>query len=136
MRIPTIVVEVERIIVTIAGAVIVIVDNNNNTDRATIAMTAPVILTSIVSTSTTCSGIFSIIAKKISTCTNDKLCEYIIKLHTATAAYSKLTSCVSFYLSDGKISDEEFATIMKTYVEAFRIASDFSKINQNEKMDN
>jgi hypothetical protein len=86
---------------------------------STKTMTAPAVITIIVSALTTCAVILSIIAKKISTCTNDKLREYIIKLHTATAAYSKLSACISFCLSDGKISDEEFAMIMKSYDEAF-----------------
>jgi len=100
---------------------------------STITMTAPAVVTIVVSTSTTIAGILSIIAKKIATCTNTKLHEYIIKLHTATTAYSKLASYISLYLSDGKISDEEFATIMKTYDEAFIIASDD---NQSKKMEN
>ena len=91
---------------------------------STLTMTAPAVIIIIVSTSTTIAGILSIIAKKIVTCTNDKLREYMIKLHTATSTYSKLSSCISTYLSDGKISDEEFATIMKTYNEAFIIVSD------------
>ncbi len=82
-------------------------------------MTAPSVLTIVVSTTTTCAGILSIIAKKISTCTSDKLREYMLKLHTATTAYTKLCSHLSLYLSDGKISDEEFQTIMRTYDEAF-----------------
>jgi len=97
---------------------------------STLTMTAPAIITIIVSTSTTIAGIFSIIAKKITTCTNDKLREYMIKLHTATATYSKLSGYISTYLSDGKITDEEFATIIKTYDEAFKIVSDSNdKIN-------
>ncbi len=87
---------------------------------STLTMTAPAVLTIIVST-TTCAGILSIIAKKISTCTSDKLREYMLKLHTATADYTKLCSHLSLYLSDGKIFDEEFVTIMKTYDEAFVI---------------
>ncbi len=90
----------------------------------TFTMTATAIITIIVSTSTTIAGIFSIIAKKITTCTNDKLREYMIKLHTATATYSKLSGYISTYLSDGKITDEEFTTIIKTYDEAFKIVSD------------
>ncbi len=54
----------------------------------------------------------------------------MIKLHTATAAYSKLSGYISTYLSDGKITDEEFATIIKTYDEAFKIVSD-----SNDKID-
>ncbi len=100
---------------------------------STLTMTAPAIITIIVSTSTTIAGILSIIAKKITTCANDKLREYMIKLHTATATYSKLSGYISTYLSDGKITDEEFATIIKTYDEAFRIVSDSADNNQSKK---
>ncbi len=104
---------------------------------STLTMTAPAIMTIIVSTSTTIAGIFSIIAKKINTCTNDKLREYMIKLHTATAIYSKLSGYISTYLSDGKITDEEFAMIIKTYDEAFKIVNDSSnkvdgELNNND----
>ena len=101
---------------------------------STITMTAPAVVTIIVSTATTCAGIFSIISKKISTCTNDKLNEYIMKLHTATAAYTKLCSYISAYLGDGKISDEEFVTIMKTYDEAFIVERD--AFSSDGKMEN
>ncbi len=99
---------------------------------STLTMTAPAIITIIVSTSTTIAGILSIIAKKIATCANDKLREYMIKLHTATTTYSKLSGYISTYLSDGKISDEEFALIIQTYNEAFRIVSDSGDNNQSK----
>ncbi len=99
---------------------------------STLTMTAPAFLTIIVSTTTTCAGILSIIAKKISTCASDKLHEYMMKLHTATAAYTKLCSHLSLYLSDGKIYDDEFVTIMKTYDKAFIITSDNNKSGKME----
>ncbi len=56
----------------------------------------------------------------------------MIKLHTATATYSKLSGYISTYLSDGKLSDEEFATIMKTHDEAFRIVRNSGDNNQSK----
>ena len=99
---------------------------------STLTITAPAIKTIIISTSKTIAGILSIIAKNIAACANDKLREYMIKLHTATATYSKLSGYISTYLSDGKISDEEFATIIKTYDEAFIIVSDSGDKNQSK----
>ncbi len=98
-------------------------------------MTTPAVLT-IVVTTTTCAGILNIIAKKIYACASDKLREYMLKIHTATTAYTKLCSHLSLYLSDGKISDEEFLTIMKTYDEAFVKENNAFSSDNGGKMEN
>ena len=99
---------------------------------STLTMTAPTVITIIVSASTTIAGVLGIIAKKIDTCTNAKLHDYMIKLHTVAEACSKLSLYVSSCVSDGEISDTEFAMMMKTYDDAFKvIANDFNELNNN-----
>lgn len=83
-------------------------------------VTAVAVITICVASSTTIAGVFSIIAKKISTCANTKLYDYAEKLNTATAAYSKLSSLISLSLdaesnSGTTISDSEFELMASTY---------------------
>ena len=96
----------------VAGAVLVL---------SAVTMTSPVVITICVSASTTIAGVFNIIANKISTCTNEKLSDYAVKLHAATASYSKLSQLISEGLNDASISDSEFALMTKIFSEAMTV---------------
>jgi hypothetical protein len=78
-------------------------------------MIAPIAVPICISAVATLSGVVSIITKKISSCSQNKLHDYTIKLNIASASYQELSSMISTSLDDESISDDEFSQINKLY---------------------
>ena len=82
---------------------------------SSVTMIAPVTVPIAISTITTLAGITTAITKKISSCSQSKLRDYISKYNIVVDASSRLSSLISTSIDDNIITDTEFSMISSTY---------------------
>jgi len=82
---------------------------------SSVTMIAPVAVPIAISTITTLAGITTAITKKISSCSQSKLRDYIYKYNLVVDASSKLSTLISKSIDDSVITDEEFSLITSAY---------------------
>jgi hypothetical protein len=97
---------------------------------SSVTMIAPVVVPIAISAVATIAGILTGITKKLSSCSQSKLNDYVIKFHIASAGYSQLSSLISSSLDDTTISDSEFSTMAQLYKQTML------KLEQNNNNNN
>ena len=82
---------------------------------SSVTMVAPIAVPITISAISTIAGVATAITKKISSCSQSKLREYIYKYNTAVDASTKLSTLISSSVDDNIITDAEFSAISLIY---------------------
>ena len=82
---------------------------------SSVVMIAPIAVPICISAIATISGVVSIITKKVSSCSQRKLQDYMVKLDIVSTSYKELSLVISVSLDDAMISDDEFSRMIKLY---------------------
>jgi hypothetical protein len=103
---------------------------------SSVTMVAPIAVPIAISAVTTFAGIANAITKKISSCSQEKLNDYIVKHQTVSNGYSQLSSLMSSSIDDTIITEDEFSAMVRIYDTAIKNASVFSSIAKLEIVNN
>jgi hypothetical protein len=82
---------------------------------SSVTMIAPIAIPIAISAATTVAGVATGITKKLSSCSQRKLCDYAMKHQIVFNAYSKLSELISTAIDDSVLSDIEFSAITQLY---------------------
>jgi hypothetical protein len=82
---------------------------------SSVTMIAPIAVPITISAISTIAGVACAITKKISSCSQSKLRDYIYKYNVVVDASSKLSTLISKSIDDNVITDEEFSLISSSY---------------------
>ncbi len=82
---------------------------------SSVTMIAPVAVPIVISAITTVACISTAITKKISSCSQAKLTDYLTKYTITEGAYSRISAMISNALDDSVITADEFCTITELY---------------------
>ncbi|KAL3876523.1 hypothetical protein ACJMK2_034364 [Sinanodonta woodiana] len=98
-------------------------------------MIAPIAVPICISAAATIAGLISIITKKISSCSQKKLQDYIVKYDIVSTAYLELSVLISLSLDDTFISDDEFSAMVQIYDLAISKLKQDNNNNDNNSND-
>ena len=102
---------------------------------ASVTMIAPVVVPICISAVATIGGISTGIAKKISSCSQSKLQNYLLQFHIASTAYSQLSLMISSSLDNTIISDSEFSAMVSIFDSAISKLEQQHEYNNNDNTD-
>ncbi len=82
---------------------------------SSVIMISPIAVPIVISSIATLAGISTAIIKKLSSCSQDKLNDYLAKYIIIEDAYLRISSMISTSLDDSVITGEEFTKITELY---------------------